>query len=145
MDFSACILTPMDEKTARIISEWEYPPPYDVYNFKGRQNGYLFDKAIWGTELFALFSGDDIIGYVACQYANNDLWVGWSFAPELCGNGNGLLFICKCMEEIQRVKQHNGPIFLKVAEWNKRAIKAYTKAGFIYVETVSDEIAYSDK
>lgn len=33
---------------------------------------------------------------------------------------------------------------LRVAAWNKRAILAYQKAGFVYVETIQDEIAYSN-
>jgi hypothetical protein len=52
MDFSACFLIGMDEKAANIIMEWEYPHPYDVSNFKGKKNGYLLDKRIWGTEQF---------------------------------------------------------------------------------------------
>ena len=141
MNLSSCVLKPTDEKSAEIISEWEYPHPYDVYNFKNKNNGYLFDRNLWGTEQFCLICGNDVIGQVACQYDNGNLWVGWSLAPVYCGIGNGYLFIGKCIEEIRRVKQYNGILNLRVAAWNERAIKAYKKAGFVYVKTITDEIA----
>ena len=145
MDFTTCIINPMDEIAASIISEWEYPAPYDVYSFKSRPNGYLLDKNVWGKELFYLACNNAIIGYVACQYDDADLWVGWALAPELCGKGNGDLFISNCIQEIRRVKLYYGILYLRVAAWNIRAIKAYEKAGFVYVDTIIDEIAYSNK
>jgi len=33
---------------------------------------------------------------------------------------------------------------LRVVAWNNRAIHTYQKAGFRYVETIEDEIAYSN-
>ena len=64
-------------------------------------------------------------------------------APEFTGQGNGAVFVERCVREIQRVKAHNGRILLRVSARNKRAIKAYQKAGFQYVETIQDEIAFS--
>jgi len=147
MNLSTCVLKPMDKKAAEIICEWEYPAPYDVYNFKGKKNGYLFNKEIWGDQQFCLISGVDnaVIGQVACQCHDNNFWIGWSFAPELCGQGNGHQFIFRCVEEIRRVKSYHGSIYLRVAAWNDRAKRAYEKAGFVYVETILDEIAYSNK
>ncbi|MBR6748356.1 MAG: GNAT family N-acetyltransferase, partial [Clostridia bacterium] len=73
-----------------------------------------------------------------------DLWVGWSMAPELTGQGNGAAFVSCCVREIRRVKGHTGRILLRVSARNIRAIKAYQKAGFRYVKTIRDEIAFSD-
>lgn len=145
MDMSSCVLRPMDEGAADIIREWEYPKPYEVYSFKDKKNGYLLDRRIWGIEQFYLISNDEIVGQVACQYDNDDLWVGWSLSPALCGTGNGHLFVNKCIEEIRRVKQHKGSLLLRVAAWNERAIKAYAKAGFTYKETIVDGVAGSSK
>jgi RimJ/RimL family protein N-acetyltransferase len=39
---------------------------------------------------------------------------------------------------------YNGTIYLRVVAWNRRAIKAYEKAGFVYSETIQDEIAYTN-
>ncbi|MBR2951162.1 MAG: GNAT family N-acetyltransferase [Lachnospiraceae bacterium] len=141
--YESGILIPMTKVMADEISSWEYESPYDVYSFKGRPNGYLMDDSTWGTEQFCLTDGGRILGQVSCQYSDEDLWVGWSMAPELCGKGNGADFVRKCVEELRRVKRHTGRILLRVASCNQRAIKAYQKAGFVYVETILDEIAYT--
>jgi len=137
-------LQPMSAPAAGEISQWAYDPPYDVYNFKGTPDEYLMDESIWGTEQFCLMDGSIIVGQAACQYEGDDLWVGWSMAPALCGKGNGAAFVRKCVEELRAVKAHTGRILLRVAAWNVRAVKAYQKAGFAYVETIQDEIAYSN-
>jgi [ribosomal protein S18]-alanine N-acetyltransferase len=48
------------------ICQWEYEKPYNVYNFKGKPNGYLLNKDTWGKELFCLINKGDIIGQIAC-------------------------------------------------------------------------------
>ena len=136
-------LIPLSERAVCEISKWEYEKPFDVYSFNGRSNSYLMNRTIWGTELFCLSKGNKVLGQVSCQFDGDDMWVGWSLAPELCGCGNGAAFVEKCVEELRKIKNHTGKILLRVAAWNQRAIKAYQKAGFVYVETIQDEIAYS--
>jgi len=137
-------LKPLNKKTVRIISAWRYDAPYEAYSFRGQDDLYLWDQSTWGTEQFCLVEGDVLFGQVACQYEGDDLWVGWSMAPQFCGKGNGALFVDRCVQELRRVKKHTGRILLRVAARNQRAIKAYHKAGFRYVETIQDEIAYSN-
>ena len=143
--FDKGILQPLNKEIATEISNWEYERPYDVYNFKGHPDDWLMKESTWGTEQFCLLDSETILGQVACQLDGDDLWVGWSVAPQLCGKGNGSKFIERCVRELRRVTGHNGRILLRVAAWNQRAICAYQKAGFIYVETIEDEIAYSNR
>lgn len=138
-------LVPLTEQTAEEISRWEYPEPYSAYSFAGRPNGWLHDQTKWGSELFCLVNGEDILGQVACQFDGNDMWVGWSMNPRFCGRGNGVVFCGKCVKELRKAKNHDGRIMLRVAASNVRAISAYKKAGFAYIETIEDEIAYSDR
>ena len=138
------VLQPMDENTAKQIAQWEYPAPYEDYSFKGRDNKYLWNCTTWGVEQFCLMDGNILLGQVSCQYDGDDLWVGWSMAPSLCGRGNGARFVVQCLEELCRVKEHHARIMLRVAVRNQRAITAYQKAGFRYVRTIQDEIAYSN-
>jgi RimJ/RimL family protein N-acetyltransferase len=144
MDYDKCILVGLTYDTAMKISNWEYDKPYAVYNFKGKSNGYLLDEDTWGKEQFCLKNEGDIIGQVACQFDNDNLWVGWSLSPLYCGQGSGHIFVQKCIEQIRNVMEYNGTIYLNVVAWNKRAIKAYQKAGFVYFKTVKDEIAYTN-
>ena len=137
-------IEPLTKETVAIILGWEYEAPYEAYSFKGHHDEYLLDESIWGVEQFCLTCDGIILGQVACQYEGDDLWVGWSMAPEFTGQGNGATFVSRCVQEICRVKGHIGRILLRVSARNKRAIKAYQKAGFRYVETIQDEIAFSD-
>ena len=143
-NFENGVLLPLSPETVAEISKWEYETPYEAYSFKGHHDEYLLDEAIWGVEQFCLMYDGIILGQVACQYEGNDLWVGWSMAPELTGQGNGAVFVKRCVQEIRRVKGHTGRILLRVSARNKRAIKAYQKAGFRYVKTIQDEIAFSN-
>ena len=138
------LLEPLTKEIVAKISGWEYEAPYEAYSFKGHHDEYLLDESIWGVEQFCLTCDGIILGQVACQYEGDDLWVGWSMAPELTGQENGATFVARCVQEIRRVKGHTGRILLRVSARNKRAIKAYQKAGFRYVETIQDEIAFSD-
>ena len=141
--FQFSTLEPMSAAAAAEISQWEYDAPFQAYSFRGQHDGYLLDASTWGTEQFCLVDGKTILGQVACQYEGDDLWVGWSMAPELCGKGGGAAFVEKCVRELRAVKGHTGRMLLRVAAWNRRAVRAYQKAGFVYVETIQDEIAYS--
>ena len=148
MDIGICMekgsLEPLTKEIATIISGWEYDAPYEAYSFKGHHDEYLLDETIWGVEQFCLKCDGILLGQVACQFEGDDLWVGWSMAPEFTGQGKGAAFVACCVREIRRVKGHTGRILLRVSARNKRAIKAYQKAGFRYVETIRDEIAFSN-
>ncbi len=144
MNFNDCHLKPLTEQAAAEISEWEWNKPYDVYHFKGRPNGYLWDRKTWGIEQFYLDGKGTAVGLVSCQFDQNQLWVGWAFSPELCGKGKGHLFIETCIREIRKIKNYKGKLYLRVAASDARAIKAYQKAGFVYFKTIPDEIAYSN-
>jgi len=143
INMKKCSLEPLTKETVAVISQWEYEAPYHVYNFKGHSD-YLLDESTWGIEQFCLTFHDIILGQVACQYDGDDLWVGWSMAPEFTGQGNGAAFVARCVREIRRIKGHTGRILLRVSARNKRAVKAYQKAGFRYVETIQDEVAFSN-
>ena len=144
IDFTNFKMVPLTQEIALEISQWEYEKPYDVYNFKGRPNEWLMDKSTWGTKQFCLIDGTTIMGQVACQFDNNDLWVGWSMAPQFCGKGNGSNFVNRCVKELREFTGHTGRILLRVAVSNQRAIRAYETAGFSYMETIQDEIAYTN-
>lgn len=65
-------------------------------------------------------------------------------APSICGQGYGAVFVKKCIGEIREHFNYQDKLLLRVAASNMRAVKAYQKAGFQYIKTVKDEIAYSD-
>lgn len=89
----------------------------------------------WGVEQFVLVENDNIIAYVSCQIIQEDMWVGWSLRPDLCGLGIGKDFVRKCISRLIVLKKHyTKDIFLKVCSWNTRAIKVYEKLGFVHYD-----------
>ncbi|WP_346947845.1 GNAT family N-acetyltransferase [Clostridium sp.] len=115
------------------MCSWRYENPYNIYDLY--LNDYLGDRYSWGIEQFVLEENDNIIAYVSCQIIKEDMWVGWSLRPDLCGNRIGKDFVKKCINELIILKKHyKKDIFLKVISWNTRAIKAYEKSGFIYYD-----------
>lgn len=63
------------------------------------------------------------------------MWVGWSLRPDLCGKGIGVTFVKVCIDELLNMnKQFYKNIFLKVVNWNTRAIKVYEKSGFVHYD-----------
>ncbi|MDD7646961.1 MAG: GNAT family protein [Ruminococcus bromii] len=144
INFENSLLKPLNKDISNEIAHWEYEEPYEEYSFKDRPNEYLLNDSAWGREQFCLVEDGVLLGQVSCQCEGDCLWVGWSMAPQLCGKGNGAAFVERCVKELRRVKAHTGQIVLRVSARNQRAIKAYQKAGFLYLKTIKDEIAYSD-
>ena len=144
MNFEQCRLEPLNDEYILEISTWQYDVPYEAYSF--RHEGYLMNKDTWGTEQFCMIHENIVLAHVACQFDNNNIWVGWSLNPDFCGKGMGKEFVSRCFDEICKIKNYkNGNIYLRVVAWNKRAIKCYEKAGFKYYKTILDEIAGTGK
>ncbi len=93
-------LKPLTKETVKEIAQWGYEVPYDAYSYKGHSDEYLLDESTWGTEQFCLVERGILLGQLACQYEGDDLWVGWSMAPEFCGKGNGEAFVKKSIPRV---------------------------------------------
>ena len=145
VEYETMKLQDMTEEAFAVISQWKYDPPYDMYSFRGRPNGYLGNRDTWGKEQFCLVDNGRVVGQVSCQMEEGALWVGWALAPEHCSQRKGHLFVQKCVKEIRKQKGYSGPCLLRVAASNQRAVKAYQKAGFTFLKAVQDEVAYSGK
>ncbi|MGL5717843.1 MAG: GNAT family N-acetyltransferase [Paraclostridium sp.] len=125
-----CKLISLSEDVVKKICLWKYEKPYNIYDLN--KNNYLQERYSWGEEQFALVDDNEIIAYVACQIIQEYMWVGWSLRPNLCGIGIGKDITIKCINELIRSKDYqNKYIFLKVTDWNTRAIKTYMRLGFV--------------
>ena len=101
-------LKPLTKDVAEEIAQWEYETPYEAYSIKGHHDEYLMDESTWGIEQFCLVGGGAILGQVSCQYEGDDLWVGWSMAPQFCGKGNGAAFVGRCVDVGAVLGRHSG-------------------------------------
>ncbi|MDU6482961.1 MAG: GNAT family N-acetyltransferase [Paeniclostridium sordellii] len=133
INFDNYKLVSLNNEILNHIFLWRYESPYNIYDLYS--NDYLKNHDLWGIEQFALVENRNIIAYVSCQVIQNDMWIGWSLRPDLCGKGIGQRFVRKCINELIELKRHyRKDIFLKVQSWNTRAIKVYEKSGFIYYD-----------
>jgi len=131
---------PADEKSARKFVQWQYEPPYDIYNCPPEQEEeaiqYNMDPE---NNVYAMFNQDNkLIGYCSYgddalvpggDYSEESLDIGLMLKPELTGQGMGSAF---AREVISNGLAQYAPKTLRVtiAAFNKRAIRTWEKNGF---------------
>jgi len=136
---------PMDGASARAILTWRYDAPYTLYNpdpgdieedvkvFQDPQNAYysitdecgdLVAYCCFGAE--ARVPGGD--------YGADALDVGMGVRPDLTGQGQGLTYITAVLGFARCTFAPRG-FRVTVAEFNKRALRGWEKAGFRPVQT----------
>ena len=126
----------MTEQEAKAVTEWHYPPPYDVYRWPAwsdmlRDGRELADPDIRAAQYLSVRDSrnESLIGYVQLFPLDRAVRIGIGLRPDLCDQGLGTPIIKLAVEEASR-RQPGAEIDLEVEEWNKRAIRAYEKAGF---------------
>lgn len=131
----------MTLQSAHEIVRWKYESPYDLYNLSADQE--TIQELMDGT-YFAVFDEKDELAGFFCYGKNaqvpggrtaglyrNDTFldIGLGLHPDLTGHGHGLSFLQRGLafgKEIYGLEDFR----LSVADFNKRAIKLYEKAGF---------------
>ena len=131
---------PAEKKHARVFVNWQYEPPYDVYNCPPEEIGdavhYNIDPA---NNVYAMLDqNEELIGYCSYgrdaqvpggDYSEEALDIGLMIKPELTGQGMGSVF---ASEVIQNGIDKYAPEKLRVtiAAFNKRAMRVWEKNGF---------------
>ena len=135
MEFIFRPLTPLD---AEKIIGWQYAKPYARYDgktFKWYLQTHLLLPFLSPLLKNYHYAVDDEQGNLVglfrfSKMPNNRLDIGIALRPDLTGHGNGLAFI---QAGLAFGKEHYTPasFSLNVAASNQRAIKVYTRAGFV--------------
>ena len=128
---------PMTEEYAKAISLWKYDGEYSFYdhsenNIDGYMDGTHFacEDATGSLMGYFCFGADARIPTVEKDvYDENFLDVGLGLRPDLCGGGYGLSFLNAGLSFAQQ-KYRTADFRLSVAEFNRRAVKVYVRAGF---------------
>ncbi len=158
---------PMNKEYAKeMINNWKYKGEYSIYDYCNEEE-LLLEEENWGFGKFAaLDENNNLVGELTMEFfeevdedsegdgyvdiktvKNNpdkiyEMWIGFGLRPELTGQGLGSKYVLECVEFA--IKHHNykgNYVRLGVAEFNKRAIKAYKKAGFQQFDTHNGDIA----
>lgn len=143
--YSGYLIRLMDEPAARAISHWKYEPPYSMYNMM--EDSYETEdiEELMDGSYFSVRTADgELIGFL-CYGRNAQvgggrqqglylddtaLDIGLGLRPDLTGLGRGLIFLQAGMKFAQQT--YGAERFrLSVAAFNERAIRLYTKAGFL--------------
>ncbi|TVX95011.1 GNAT family N-acetyltransferase [Cohnella terricola] len=133
-------LEPMTEQDGRDICDWRYPEPYDLFRWppwdamveQGREFG---DPEIRQRQYLSVrIEGQpQLVGYVQLFPMDRAVRIGMGLRPDCCDRGWGAFLAGLVVREAERRKP-GAEIDLEVEKWNKRAIRAYEKAGFVVTD-----------
>lgn len=132
-------IAPLSLRQCEEICSWIYEPPYDLYNWKPwtemleEQNEFA-DPSIRKEQYAAVMDKAGVLcGFAQFFPLTGVIRLGLGMRPDLRGQGLGVPFV----KAIVREAVSRGPsqeIDLEVLVWNERAIKVYSKAGFVITD-----------
>jgi ribosomal-protein-alanine N-acetyltransferase len=140
---------PMDEASARAVLSWHYDEPYTLYNTPPDQieagvkalldphNAYYTITDEQGHIVAYCCFGPDA-QVTGGDYSANQLDVGLGVRPDLTGQGQGLAYV-NAVLDFARLTFAPRAFRVTVAEFNKRALRVWEKAGFRAMQTFQRE------
>lgn len=133
------VIKPMDPKSAHNAANWEYPPPYSIYNMT--PDAETMAEMMSGY-FYSVYKGQEMVGYYCFGkyarvpwaeehhcYARGHIDIGLAMRPDLIGQGLGLDFFSQGVH-FAHTAYPGLPVRLTVAVFNSRAQKVYARAGF---------------
>jgi len=131
---------PADEQSAREFLQWQYEPPYDIYNCPpDEQEEAIQYNSDPQNNVFAMFHQEgELIGYCSFgadarvpggDYSQPALDIGLMIMPEMTGQGLGEGFVREVISfgvEIYAPKK----LRVTIAAFNRRAMRVWEKNGF---------------
>jgi ribosomal-protein-alanine N-acetyltransferase len=133
------ILEDMTEEDGQAVCDWRYPPPYERYRWPSWETMVEHKREFGDPEIrkrqykAVRNEQNELIGYVQFFPLDRTVRVGLGLKPDCCDKGYGPAVIRKAVEEA-RLRQPAAEIDLEVEQWNRRAIRAYQKAGFVVTD-----------
>ncbi len=129
---------PMSKQAAQAIGQWKYDEPYSFYNIENDPDDLaeLLEPQNWPARFYEVVDKDNnLIGFLEIMQDASVIELGLGLRPDHTGKGLGCDFLSAALNFVM---QSFAPVLfrLKVAVFNERAIRVYTKAGFQVVETI---------
>jgi RimJ/RimL family protein N-acetyltransferase len=140
VDKADLIVQPLEERHALQILEWRYKPPYDVYDLgKGDADEIVESLLLPDYAYHAILGPDDELVAFCCfgedaqvpggNYDSQALDLGLGVRPDLTGQGQSHVYIQAVLDYARRHYAARS-YRVTIAEFNTRAQRAWTKAGF---------------
>jgi [ribosomal protein S18]-alanine N-acetyltransferase len=133
-------ISPLSRAAALAITRWRYPPPYDAYDIvdgvmimaflRAQREGGYYELSDGAGELVAFCGFGADARVPGGDYSAPELDLGLGVRPDLTGQGEGMRYLTAVLDF---ARGHFGPqpLRLSVAAFNQRAIRLYTRAGFV--------------
>lgn len=135
---------PFDENGARTVINWQYEPPYDIYNLDSSDPEatlrYLLDpqNAFYGVygpagllEAFCSFGPDGQVP--GGDYSPAALDIGLGVRPDLTGQGHGAEYVNAAIDFAYRTYRPDR-LRVTIAAFNTRARRVWERAGFQVIQ-----------
>ncbi|SDD16421.1 Protein N-acetyltransferase, RimJ/RimL family [Paenibacillus sp. UNCCL117] len=133
-------IAPLLLEHCRDICEWRYEPPYDIYAWQPWELMASLQQEFGDPQLreeqyrAVLDAQGGLCGFAQFFPMAAVTRLGLGMRPDACGQGSGAEFVRAIAAEARRMKPED-EIDLEVLTWNKRAIRAYRRAGFVITDT----------
>lgn len=120
------------EEALIIANEWHYEEPYNFYDLQADIEDYEeFIHPETRKNTYSVFRDDnELIGYITFNNNCDSIEIGLGMKPNLTGKGLGECFLNNSIMFTQTLFPSMNRITLRVASFNKRAIKVYKRCGF---------------
>lgn len=128
------------EEVTEIAYNWKYKGKYSFYNIGQAQADLesFLNPESWHKIFAAKHLVKDkieLIGFATYNFENDIMWIGFGMKPSYTGKGLGKSFVKAAVKfGIKHYSYREPKILLSVAQFNKRAIKVYTRVGFKPIE-----------
>jgi ribosomal-protein-alanine N-acetyltransferase len=146
---------PVDRATVQKFLNWRYEPPYDIYDLDTEKADEAVDyftdpktnccgitDETGNLVAFCTFGSDGQVP--GGDYRGPALDIGLGVRPDLTGQGQGHLYVSAAVDFARRTFEPR-TFRVTVAEFNKRALRVWEKAGFRQAarfKRVSDGLAF---
>ncbi|MFS0725000.1 GNAT family N-acetyltransferase [Paenibacillus sp. 1P07SE] len=133
-------IVPMTAAHAEEICSWRYAPPYDLFDWPAwdallASSSEAADPDIRSRQFTAVVDeAGSLLGFAQFFPLLGVTRLGLGLHPRLCGNGLGSALTRLIADEAIR-RAPGDEIDLEVLTWNRRAIRAYEKAGFCITDS----------
>ncbi|KMM38060.1 GNAT family N-acetyltransferase [Guptibacillus hwajinpoensis] len=127
----------MNQNEVEKVISWKYEGVYAFYDMEADMEDLreFREFAADNRNYWSVYEKEMLVGFFSYHDQDlNQVEIGLGMNPEMVGQGYGLSFLEAGIEKAIDLYQPSS-LSMSVAEFNKRAIKVYQKAGFIKENT----------
>ncbi len=132
------------------ICSWQYPEPYDVYNYLSFDEAVKSNSPLLKEEnkdnYMCFWEKDTLIAYINIYIKDSKAFIGIGLSPDFCGKALGKTYLKQGIETAKN-RYPKSEIWVEVRSWNVRAIKCYEACGFKekYKEIIKDRFGNDEE